>query len=335
MYIIEGVLLNQDKPSYEELEAQIQLLHKSTSLVKSLQNEIKLNNSFLEILFDAIPSPIFYKNSDGIYLNCNDAFSKNILGISKKDIIGKSLYEFPNKIPLEHAKIYDEKDNELMNSKGIQFYATKVKCSDGKIRDYNFYKATFVSDDEALGIIGIMMDITDLKQKEEELKNLAFLDPLTNLFNRRYFIQSAKSIISLAKRENTDTTIMIIDIDDFKIINDVHGHENGDRVLIFVANTLKTQCRQSDLIARWGGEEFVILLPNTNLKGAKKVASSIKERIANENISMNYNTSIKITASMGLSEINNEDDNFEPALNKADKALYKAKNSGKNKIITV
>lgn len=327
--------MNQNKPSYEELEAQLQLLRKSSTLVKSLQDEIKLNNSFLEILFDAIPSPIFYKNSDGIYLNCNDAFSKNILGISKKDIIGKTLYEFPDKIPLELAKIYDEKDKELMESKGVQFYDTYVQCANGEKRHYNFYKATFVSNDEALGIIGIMMDITDLKEKEKELKNLAFIDPLTNLFNRRYFIESAKSLISLAKREKTATTIMIIDIDDFKIINDVHGHENGDRVLVFVANVLKNQCRQSDVIARWGGEEFVILLPNTDLKGAKKVATAIKNKISHENINMNYNTSIKITASMGISQINNEDDNFEPALNKADKALYKAKSSGKNKIITV
>ena len=318
--------MNQNKPSYEELEQEI----------ASLKNKIKLDKAFLEILFDAIPSPIFYKDNKGIYINCNDAFSQKILGIKKADIEGKSLYDFPELIPIEHAKIYEKKDSELLASKQDQFYSTNVKCSDGEIKHFNFYKAIFKSDEnEALGIIGIMMDITEQKEKEKELKKLAFNDPLTNLFNRRHFIESSKNIIALSKRESNEVSILILDIDDFKLINDRHGHENGDNVIIFITKKLKEICRESDLIARWGGEEFVILLPNTNQKGALKVASQIKEVISSHPISMAHGSSIKTTVSIGVSQIQNEDNNFEPALQKADQALYKAKKGGKNKIVTV
>lgn len=327
--------MNQKKLTYEELESELATLKQSSALVDLLKSEIKLNNSFLEILFDAIPSPIFYKNYDGIYINCNDAFSNKILGIKKEDIKGKTLFEFPDKISKEHALIYDKKDKELLDSKGVQFYSTTVKCSDDIVRHYNFYKAVFTSDnDESLGIIGIMMDITELKNKEEELKKLAFIDPLTNLFNRRYFIESAKSLLCISNRENTPTSILILDIDDFKVINDTHGHENGDHVILVIANKLQELCRESDIIARWGGEEFVILFPNTKLNGAIKIANKIKNQIASSSISMNYSSSIKVTVSIGVALIDSLDDSFEPSLHKADKALYEAKKNGKNKIVS-
>ncbi|WP_321777659.1 diguanylate cyclase domain-containing protein [Sulfurimonas sp.] len=138
--------------------------------LKALKDEIKLNSSFLEVLFDVIPIPIFYKDKDGVYLNCNNAFSKTILGIVKEKIIGKTLYEFPEQIPKELADFYKKKDNEILDSLGTQYYESKVKCSDNIERDYNFYKSTFVSDlGEGLGIVGIMLDVSDYKNIQKQL----------------------------------------------------------------------------------------------------------------------------------------------------------------------
>ena len=103
-YSVKGKSLSETKPTYEMLEEKMKLLESSATLMGSLQEQVKLNSSFLEMLFHTIPNPIFYKDRDGIYQNCNDAFSKTILGIPREEIIGKSLYEFPKLIPRELAK---------------------------------------------------------------------------------------------------------------------------------------------------------------------------------------------------------------------------------------
>jgi len=316
------------------LEQRIKALESSVAIMDSLKAKIKLNTSFLEILFDAIPSPIFYKDKDGIYINCNDAFSKNILGIPKDEIIGKSLYDFPKRIPKENADIYYKKDNELLQSHGTQTYKSEVKCSDGVTRYYNFYKATFMSEsNEALGIIGIMMDITDIHNQEEKLKYLASTDSMTNLFNRRYLTESSESLCCLAKRNKSDISIIMLDIDNFKNINDMHGHKMGDEVIILLAQLLKKHSRKSDIVCRWGGEEFVMLLPDTNLEGGLRISQKIRKLVENLVINLEDNQELKYTVSIGVSQINCKTDfNIDSSIDRADKALYKAKASGRNKV---
>jgi len=438
--------MNREKPTYETLEEKI----------KALESSVALNNSFLEILFDAIPSPIFYKDKNGVYINCNDAFSNNILGIPKGEIMGKTLYEFPEKIPKENADIYHQKDNELLQSHGTQMYESEVKCSDGVTRYYNFYKATFMSEtNEALGIIGIMMDMTEIHKKEEELQNeketfeaifnggkesiaildmesnfldvnpayiemtgmsktqllntsclalthvddiestkkaieevlkvgyiknfekdcyinenrvininmsisiinnpkrllinvrdvtdlkkteeklklLASTDPMTKLYNRRSFTKISEHTLDLSKREKQKLSIIMLDIDKFKNINDSYGHQVGDDVIITLADKLIELQRKSDITCRYGGEEFVILLPNTSLDGAKIVAEKIRERIERLRIKLPSNEDLSFTISLGISQVDLENvNNIEIALKKADDALYEAKESGRNKV---
>ena len=163
-------ILNKTKPTYEMLEQKIKFLESSVALINSLKNEIKFNNFFLEMLFDSSPNPIFYKNKEGVYQNCNDAFSKIILGMPKEEIIGKTLYDFPDLISKELADFYTKKDQELFSSPGSQSYEGKVQCSDGITRYYDFYKATFMSDtQEVLGVIGVIHDISDYKETLDEL----------------------------------------------------------------------------------------------------------------------------------------------------------------------
>lgn len=326
--------MTHKKPTYEMLEDRIKILESSVAVMDILKAEIRLNNSFLEMLFDAIPSPIFYKDKNGIYINCNNAFSENILGIPKEEIIGKSLYEFPEKIPKENADIYCEKDRELLASHKTQFYKSKVKCSDNITRYYNFYKAVFMSDtEEALGIIGIMMDITELQEQEEELIYLASIDPMTNLYNRRYFIETSETILDLAKRNKTDSSIIMLDIDKFKNINDTYGHMVGDDVIMIFTSMLQKFTRKSDVISRWGGEEFVILLPETNIDGAVVISQKIRAEIENATLDLPNDKKLKFTVSIGVSLVDNiNDKSIESTIYRADKALYEAKGSGRNKV---
>ncbi len=174
--------------------------------------------------------------------------------------------------------------------------------------------------------------IYDLKKSKEELKLLSSVDYLTKLYNRRYFSKVSEDIIHLAIRDKTPTSIIMIDIDKFKNINDTYGHKIGDEVIINLSNTLKELTRTSDIVCRYGGEEFVILLPQTSLIGAEIIANKIKNTIELISLEIPNNKIIKYTVSLGVSESQVEDSDIEVVLKRADDALYEAKNSGRNKV---
>lgn len=169
-----------------------------------------------------------------------------------------------------------------------------------------------------------------LLKANDELKNLSEKDHLTQLYNRRYFESIAKKYISLAKREKSSTAILIFDIDNFKKINDNHGHKSGDIVLIDVSKLIKKFSRKSDIVARFGGEEFVILLPHTTLDGAIKFSESLRKEIETKTILVD-NLQLNITVSMGLTTFKESESLYE-TLHRADESLYEAKRKGKNQL---
>jgi len=175
--------------------------------------------------------------------------------------------------------------------------------------------------------------IQNLEATHKELKLLASIDPMTKLFNRRYFTTTAESMLDLAKRNEKELSILMIDIDKFKNINDTYGHPVGDNVIITLANKLLKHQRKSDVICRFGGEEFIILLPNTSLEGAKIVSEKIRADIEKTVISLDKTTQLHFTISVGVSfiDVKNEP-NIELAIKRVDKALYRAKENGRNRV---
>lgn len=334
----------KDKPLYEDLELKIKSLENTLLVLDSLKENIKVNDSFLEMLFDIIPNPMFYKDIHGVYQHCNDAFSKTILGISKNEIIGKTLYDLPHVIPKENADIYYEKDKELLSTPGAQFYEGKVKCSNGETRYYNFYKSTFVIDDEVLGLVGIMLDISEYKQNLDELdkknkilNNLSITDYLTGLNNRRHFEDIFEKKLSLLNRHKHQFSLALIDIDFFKDYNDCFGHQEGDEALILIGKVLKeTFHRPSDYIFRLGGEEFGILFDVKSNEDSYLLIEKLRHNIEDLELeSCNKEVSNYLTVSVGLVNINSIEKkdslNSKRIYNKVDKLLYKSKENGRNK----
>lgn len=177
------------------------------------------------------------------------------------------------------------------------------------------------------------------QEKEEdkiqklELKLLASTDSMTKLYNRRYFTEISEKILDISKREKKNLSILMIDIDRFKRVNDTYGHQFGDEVLITLSRLLVEHQRKSDIVCRYGGEEFVILLPNTSLKNAATLAEKIRILIESLTMEAPENKDFKFTVSIGVAEIDIENEtNIELALKRADDALYVAKNSGRNRI---
>ncbi len=167
----------------------------------------------------------------------------------------------------------------------------------------------------------------------KELKLLASTDSLTKLYNRRYFTLMAEHTFDLAKREDADLSTIMLDIDKFKNVNDTYGHHVGDDVIVAISNLLSNTQRKPDIICRYGGEEFVILLPNTALDGAKVVAEKLREAVESLVIKLHSDITLKITISLGVAQVNTkEHKNIEYALKEADDALYRAKDSGRNRV---
>ncbi|MBF6056936.1 diguanylate cyclase [Thiomicrorhabdus heinhorstiae] len=171
----------------------------------------------------------------------------------------------------------------------------------------------------------------ELFAAKEAAEMLAYTDMLTGVKTRRAFFELAELQLKNGIRQQTVTSIIMIDIDHFKSINDIFGHATGDLVLQTFAKILKNSCRANDVIGRLGGEEFAILLPQTGLEGALHLAEKIRQSVAGEKITQNQQT-IHFTASFGVTETNPGQYTLEEILGQADQALYTAKDQGRNRV---
>ena len=171
--------------------------------------------------------------------------------------------------------------------------------------------------------------VEDFEIVQQELELLSNTDKLTGLNNRGRIDEILKDEIEQVKNNEYNISIILLDIDYFKLVNDTYGHHVGDIVLVEIANILKTNIRKCDIVGRWGGEEFMIILKNINLENAVKEAERIRKVICN----YKFTTVGNISASFGVTNINKFDDEVK-VLNRVDNALYKAKNTGRNKVVS-
>lgn len=323
--------MNHEK-TFEDLKLKISVL----------ESKLSENDSFLKMLFDTIPNPIFYKDKNGVYQHCNDAFSKTILGIPKEEIIGKTLYDFPELIPTKNADLYSKKDNELFSNPGTQNYTGQVRCANGEFKYFNFYKSTFETNGQVEGLVGIMLDISEYKgtldelnEKNEALNNLSITDFLTGLNNRRHFQEIFEKKLSLLDRHNHKFSLALVDIDFFKDYNDSYGHQAGDEVLIKIGQIIKeTFHRPNDYAFRLGGEEFGLLFDVEKNADAFDLVETLRQNIENAKIAAcNIKVSDYITVSVGLGNINHlSKDDLTPTFiyDEVDKLLYNSKGKGRN-----
>lgn len=170
----------------------------------------------------------------------------------------------------------------------------------------------------------------ELSLKNAQLETLSTTDQLTQLYNRRYFLSRLSEHIEEAIRYKTEFSIMLIDIDKFKAINDNHGHNMGDSVIACIGSTLKSSLRHTDVAARIGGDEFCVLLPHTSLRRAPAIANNIRKSIKERCFSIESGDEFSISCSIGIAEFDDSITECRGILEKADKALYSAKDNGRD-----
>ena len=221
-------------------------------------------------------------------------------------------------------------------------FATRLEIDSALLMEAQFYGAMFLigkpyDDSQLLAQLSSMVRIKqlqdELRQKMSDLDRLASTDPLTGIYNRRFFLQRMEEEMSRASRHMSPISLLYIDVDLFKSINDTHGHQAGDAVLKQLARIMLRLLRKSDIVGRIGGEEFMIMLPDTDGAAGQIIAERLRKRVENTPFLFN-DVSIDVTVSLGVySSPDPEAIGVDEFVNRADAALYEAKEGGRNRVV--
>ncbi len=289
---------------------------------------------FSESLLQTMPVPVFHKDAEGRYTGCNSAFTE-FIGKSREQIVGKTVFEVS---PQSFSQVYRDKDLELLDDPvGVQVYESQVSHGDGTVHDVVFHKARMLgADGRPCGIIGVILDITERKQAEQQIHQLAFYDPLTELPNRRLLMDRLHQEFAIGARTGQHGAALFLDLDNFKTLNDTKGHDIGDMLLVEVAQRLKSCVRDGDTVARLGGDEFVVVLESLSASAtdaaaqAEHVAEKIRASLSEPYVLRQHR--YHSTPSIGIALFRGHQDSLDNLLKYADTAMYQAKTAGRNAI---
>jgi diguanylate cyclase (GGDEF)-like protein/PAS domain S-box-containing protein len=281
--------------------------------------------NYLKKIINSVADPIFVKDRQHRWVLLNDAFCK-FTGYSRDELRGKTDHDI---FPSAEADIFRAKDEIVFATGQENINEEQVTDANGVAHTIVTKKNVYTDESGRQFIVGIMRDISERKQMEETIRHQAFYDPLTDLANRRLFVEYLTLEMARAHRNNMKLAIFFLDIDNFKAINDTLGHATGDELLKDVARRLKFCVRSSDLVARFGGDEFNILMYDVTVPGemavsAQKLLSVFDEPFMIEGHELHVSTSI------GISIYPDDGRDADNLLRHADMAMYHSKERGRN-----
>jgi diguanylate cyclase (GGDEF)-like protein/PAS domain S-box-containing protein len=278
-------------------------------------------------ILDNMPD-VFYRTDLQGVITLMSPSCEEVLGYAADEMIGQPLASFYCK-PSEREKIL----NALAEGKGRARHVEACLTHKNGSRVWISTNAYVRLDErgQSIGVEGIARNISERKELEDKLTTFARIDGLTETYNRRHFYEEAEKQLALAHRYQRPVAILMLDLDRFKQVNDTYGHRAGDEVLRHFAQICRETIRETDIIGRTGGEEFAILLPETELDSAFLLAERIRSSV--ESSALKFNKAIlPYSVSIGVAVKAAEKMRIEELLSRADEALYQAKEAGRNRI---
>ncbi|AMD93913.1 hypothetical protein AXF15_12940 [Desulfomicrobium orale DSM 12838] len=334
---IQGKIL-EAPDQHPRMAGVVKDVTKERQTQKNLAEQLLFQNELLK----ALPTPVFVKDADTRYVSINRAYEE-AFGVTAEELIGKTAMALPFLSQAERVRCLQE-DSRLISHGGTMHRELNFPFSDGTTRHCLYWSSCFRhAEQETQTLIGIIVDISEQKKTEKELalkvreldlaktniESISRTDYLTGLPNRRSFMDRFQEAISLAGRHKQPLSLLMADLDHFKRINDTLGHCAGDKVLQDFAALLRRECRKEDLPARSGGEEFLILLPMTNLEEARHVGRRICA--STQGISIENGP---VTVSIGAVQYK-QGEAPDAFLKRVDRALYEAKKKGRDQVCCV
>lgn len=288
---------------------------------KKIEEELKLRAQLLDNANDTI----IVRDLDGSIVYVNEMACKS-LGYTREELLKMNLRQITSQ---DYADSMVKRTKELLD-KGQGEYETSQLRKDGTAILIEVHARVIESGGKKF-IVSVCRDITERKKAEQEMERLANYDLLTGLYNRRAILNKLDDQRKHARRYNEKLSLIMLDIDHFKKINDQHGHATGDYVLEKVATLIRTSIRATDTVGRYGEEEFIIILPHADLISANYVAERVRTTIESTKMERANKQVFNITISGGVSSYKSRDDIY-TLISRSDDALYRAKRNGRNRI---
>lgn len=318
---IGGSLYDLRKRLDLELEKSRSEIELREEIQKALGESEKNYRSLFELESDAI---FIIHNEDGAILEANSAACA-LYGYSHEELLSRKNTDMSAEPEETQAATRATAPLDKVVRIPLRYHRKK----DGAIFPVEI-TARFITWKGRSVHIAAIRDITERRQIEQELERLATTDSLTGLVNRRQFFNQAGEIFARALHRPYELCILMLDLDHFKEVNDNYGHATGDAALREIARRLRENVRPTDVIGRYGGEEFTIVLPRTNLTEARRIADRLCEVIAGTPVEVGE-ARIGVTISMGMAGIDETVSTLDELLQRADKSLYAAKAAGRNR----
>jgi len=282
----------------------------------------------LETILKTAHDGIYIVDKDGLLIQANDAFL-DMLQLDKSNIGARIISDWNPEY--ENSNLKKRLEAILQNNEKIVIETQHLR-TDGKLLDVEV-SINPVDIDGGRFLFCASRNISERKLFHKELEQKAHIDYLTGLHNRGYFMTQAAQELAKALRYKNKMSLFMLDIDNFKKVNDAYGHKIGDLALKKLAEIFKATLRSVDIVGRIGGEEFAVLLPETDIDNALEVAERLRKNFAESAVNIGTDLSIHVTVSIGVSELDHDTNNLETLLHMADSALYEAKNNGRNRVV--
>ncbi len=297
------------------------------------QEQLHERENKLSAFIKALPNITFVHDEEGRYLEIYSNETENIVA-DVEDMIGKNISDF---IPADVAEMKLEAIKSVIKTGQTKVIEYQMPVPSGKKLWFEGRIVLMGTAQEEKGkVICVTTEITERMEMYQKIESLSVMDPTLNCFNRRKFLELAEQEIARASRYHHPLSLLILDTDHFKEINDSYGHLQGDKVLKQIVDVCAKTIRSSDILGRYGGDEFVIMFPETSMRGAVEIAERLRHQLEQITIPFNKET-MKITMSGGLAcleSMGNNNVKLKDFFEEADKALYQAKADGRNRINT-
>lgn len=302
---------------------------------RRVEAELRASEQTFRNLFQTVPQGVVYHALDGRITAANPA-AERILGRSLAQLLDHTSGDPQWRALREDGTPLADTDHPAMvalrTGRAVDNVVMGVQRPDGR-RVWLLVSAMPVRRDGALAeVFASFEDISERLELARELRRQACTDELTGVANRRRFMERLQAEHErLLRHPHLQCALLALDIDHFKQVNDTHGHAAGDAVLVEVARAMRLATRQQDLVARWGGEEFMILLPDTGRAEATALAQRLRRQVQSARIAHGAGV-LGVTVSIGVGALSSADDALEHVLRRADRALYRAKSAGRNAV---